>query len=282
MQIIYGHTTPALYRCLRRVAGVLAGYTVLDAPGDPVLVLGAEGAELSQEMQTRGFVLVPAIGAQPPTPVARAAVRSATVLAVLDESELVQFPDRVDTVPICLTGLPAPPPAEPGFGLDAAAVDPKVRGLLLREVGHVLPDAPGIRWIGGIGSAPIADALEAWAQGRAIVALPGTPRHRVLVRGGVLFASSALHVIEATRFMLGTSALTRTLAARGGAVAASFPSLETVAGRLLEALLLAQTATSPPRNTRGRSTRYADGRSTPSPVLPGGPARGEPSTGCRQ
>ena len=98
---------------------------------------------------------------------------------------------------------------------------------------------PGIAWVGGGPAAALPAAVEAWAEGRAVVALPGTTPHRLLRDGGALSARTTLEAVEATRYLCENRPLARALARRGRRVASALDDLELVAGRLAEAIVMA-------------------------------------------
>ncbi len=107
------------------------------------------------------------------------------------------------------------------------------------EALHDQTARPGIAWIRGTGAAALIAAAEAWARGRAVIALPGTVDDPLLRRGGALMAQSALEVVEATRLLSGTEPLALSLAHRGRRALAGLPTPEEVAVRLRDAARLA-------------------------------------------
>lgn len=242
MEVIYGSTSPSLERCFKRIIAVLDQWTgVYDAPSDPCLVLGAS-ATVPIDLRKRGYVVVPGLGVGSAPTLARGVVNTSTVVALLDETEAELLDSRhTARPPVVVTGIPAAPLGETTRGLDTSAVGETARNMA-RSLGVVSSDeGPGVSWIAGRGVGPIVAAVEAWAERRAVVAWPGTPRHPLLVRGGVLFASSALHAIEATQMLAAAPNLAITLARRGARAAAALPDVEAVAERLVEALELARS-----------------------------------------
>jgi hypothetical protein len=167
-------------------------------------------------------------------------VRAADAVALLDAVEVRDLRAAIGERLLMVAGLPAPEPRQPGAGVNPGAASESLKEAWARH-GRV-PARPrsGVAWISGRGLAPLAEALEAWAAGRAVVALPDVPRHDLLRRGRALHASSPLEAIEATRYLLTAPALAQALGARGREVAASLPAARRVALRLLEGVELAR------------------------------------------
>jgi len=115
-----------------------------------------------------------------------------------------------------------------------------VRRAWLREGSEPEASPPGVAWVWGRGVAPLAAALEAWAAGRAVVALPRTDDHELLRRGRALRARSVAEAVEATRFLLENPPLAQALGARVRLVASRLPAPRQVALRLLEGVELAR------------------------------------------
>lgn len=242
MNVLLGSTTAGLTACIRQVIGVLERWSLFADTADPTLVVGPHTVTVPPGRWDLGVAVVP-VPSTHQSPSARAILRHANSFALLDESDAGLVGVRDGSRPIVVTGLPRPPVTHARRGFHAGDANPTLRHLLHEHVGHITNDCPGIAWIGGSGSTVLIEAGRAWAEHRAVIALPGTPRLPLLARGGALFASSALHVVEATRFLLETPALTITLAARGARALESLPTLEAVAGRVAEALELARRGT---------------------------------------
>ena len=246
MEFAVGATTPSLGRCAARLAAIVTAWGLFDDESDPIVVFGAETSPLPSAAVRRGFTIVPALGPGPCTRDARRSLTAAGSIALLHPAEAGMISSVLREGETVTLGLPAPRPTDPASGLDLGSLPSSLERLLRDRIGKVPPDAPGITWVRGFGSAPLSSALEAWAAQRAVIALPQTPREPLLVRGGALFATSPLHAIEATAYLLSSPALTRTLAARGARIAARQPSIEEVASRLAEAIELARPASSIP------------------------------------
>lgn len=233
---------PALQGVVDRLAGELAS---LGGLGGTVAV-GVDDSWLPGPDARRPLLVVPACGPGPPTPWGEALVRSADAVALLDAIEVRDLRAALEGRPVLLAGLPAPTPREEGLGLDPGGGPARLRAAWERHRPAETAGA-GVAWVSGRGLAPLAAALDAWAAGRAVVALPGVPRHDLLRRGLALHAGSQLEALEATRYLLGAPALARSLGSRGREVASALPSARTVAARLLEGGELARQSAGPSR-----------------------------------
>jgi hypothetical protein len=226
----------ALGRMVERVTGPGA---LLDAlPG--TLAAGADDPMLPGADAERPLLVLPACGPRTPTPWGRALVTAADVVVLLDAVEATDLGDAVGDRPVLVAGLPAPPESADGQGLDPGESPPPELVAAWRADAELGCGGPGVAWVGGRGATALAEALEAWAAGRAVVALPGTPRHDLLRRGRALCADTMLEVLEATRFLRANPPLARALGARGRETARSLPSVADVAAALAEGAELAR------------------------------------------
>jgi hypothetical protein len=223
----------------------LGGELAATGAAEGTVAIGADDSLLPGADAARPLLVVPACGPGPPTPWGAALVRTADAVALLDAIEVRDLRAAIAGRPLMVAGLPAPKPREPGHGLDPGAAPEGLREAWERHGRAPAPTHPGVAWVSGRGLAPLAEALEAWAAGRAVVALPDVPRHDLLRRGRALYAASPLEVVEATRFLLGAPALAQALGARGREVAAGLPSAPEVALRLLEGAELARQSAEP-------------------------------------
>lgn len=205
-------------------------------PADPfTLVAGADDPVLPGADAVRPLVVIPALGPRRPAPWAHALVAAADAVVVLDPVEAVTLADAVDGLPVIAAGLPRPPAAPEGRGLWLGEVAGPALRAAWRAHEAESPDAAGVAWVGGAGAGALAQAMEAWAAGRAVVTLPGAPRHELLRRGGALRAESVAEVLEATSYLLRNAALTRVLGERGREVMRRQPSPRQVAWAIVEA-----------------------------------------------
>jgi hypothetical protein len=238
--IAIGETVaPALRRAIERVGARL------EALGVPAIGV-AIGAGLDDPGLARRLppgvprVLVPALDGRVPTPWARALLRSADAVVVLDAAELrLADPGAIPTV---LAGFPRPEEAATRHGLDTGRAPEALVGLWRAEAGEVPGGGPGVAWVGGHGPTALAEAAEAWAEGRAVVMLPGSGRHAMLSAGGALPARTGLEVIEATRLLCAARPLTMALAERGRRRLSELDPVDVVAERFAEAAWLARGA----------------------------------------
>ncbi len=224
---------PALQRMAERVGGEVEAM----GGGLGTIAIGADDSFLPGPDACRPLVVAPACGPGAPTPWGEALVRAADAIVLFDRLEVRDLRSALADRPVVVVGLPAPAPRDAGAGVDHGSAAEDLREAWYRHEGGGSAEV-GVAWVGGRGLAPLVEALEAWAAGRAVVALPGVPRHDLLRAGRVLHASSPLEAVEATRFLLGAPALAAALGARGREVAASQPSHRQVAVAMLEALEL--------------------------------------------
>lgn len=134
---------------------------------------------------------------------------------------------RIDTV-----SATAPPPLGTPLG------DVWKRRL---EGRRALPETCGVAWVGGAGSAAMADASDAWARGRAVIAY-GEEAMRPLAPGAALPALTALEVDEATSFLDECPAIARALARAGIRGRSRLPTPEEAALSLVDAVRLGSLA----------------------------------------
>ncbi|GEM_PF-3675566 len=205
------------------------GVTMVIGCGSPGVPLAPDGGRM---------LVIPALGPDTPPAWALDRIGSSHAVGLLDRSEAVAMRQARPDAPAVLVGLPQPERGERTHGLDMGDV-PEYLDVAWAEVeGDVPHDGPGVTWIRGTGSVPVARAVVAWAEGRAVVALPGTMRHPLLRAGGVLQAESPLDAIEATTFVRQNAALVSALSARGRAASTTLPTREQAAERLREAIVL--------------------------------------------
>jgi hypothetical protein len=227
---------PALQRMADRVGAELASA----AGGDATVAIGADDSLLPGPDPTRPLVVAPACGPGAPTPWGEALVRAADAVALFDPVELHDLRAALAGRPVVVVGLPAPEPRDPEVGVDHGGAPDDLRAAWYRHGGGGGRSGVGVAWISGRGLTPIAEALEAWAAGRAVVALPGVPPHDLLRRAGVLHARTPLEAVEATRFLMGAPALAASLGARGREIAMSLPCARGIARAVVEAVELAR------------------------------------------
>ena len=220
-----------LARALGRVGARLPA-----VPG-VVVAAGADDPRLAADLPSGPRVVVPAIARRRPPPWAGALLGSAAAIVALDPSDTAAMGRRA-ACPVVRAGVPRPEPADRGAGVDPGGHD-GMAAVWRAEVGPLPEGGPGVAWVGGAGAAPVAAAAEAWAAGRAVVALPGTPRHDILRDGGALFARTSLEALEATRLLTAARPLTEALAARGKRALQALETLDEVVRRFAEAIVLA-------------------------------------------
>lgn len=182
----------------------------------------------------------PLVGPAGRTDAQRIAMAEATTIVLFDDSELGHVVDAVrPDARIVVCDVPRVS-RDPDAATFTAPTVPARAAAAVRTVKDDQFDGlPKVGWIWGAGISPLLDALTAWDDGRAVVALPGTTCHPLLQRGGVLLARTVLEAVEATRFLQSTPALAHILAIRGGRHAAGQPTLDEVCERVCEASLLA-------------------------------------------
>ncbi|MGD9696628.1 MAG: hypothetical protein AB7V42_13345 [Thermoleophilia bacterium] len=177
-------------------------------------------------------VVVPAWDPADEAAAARELLARADVVALLDAADAPATSRRSAVV---VVGLPSPGAlSDADAGVDHGTAGAELVDLWARR-GRGGRGPGRVAWVGGRGPAPLAEALEAWAGGRAVVTLPGVRDHGLLRRGLALRARTAAEVVEATDYLLGAPALTRALAARGRDAIAALPTAAEVADRLRDA-----------------------------------------------
>lgn len=238
MTVVRGRTLDgALGRAVGRALDELEALELADRF---TLAAGADDPLLPGPDAVRPLVVVPALGPGRPTPWALALIEAADAVVVLDPVEAVALGDAVQGRPVIAAGLPRPPAAPEGGGLQVGEVAGPALLAAWRLHGEEPPGAAGVAWVGGEGASPLAQAMEAWAAGRAVVTLPGAPRHELLRRGGALRAESVAEVLEATGYLLRNAALARVLGQRGRQVVRRRPAPREVAWAMVEALEVAR------------------------------------------
>lgn len=230
--------SPAAGAVVTRLEGRLRALGVLDAGGEVVIAVGADDPRLAARCGEGPRVVVPALAGRRAPAWSSALLRSARALVLFDAQELTGLP-APPTAPVVLAGLPRPAERDRGAGLDARAAPESLIELWRSEVGGLPDDGPGVAWVGGGVLPALAAAAEAWAERRAVVALPGTRDHEVLRAGGALTARTSLEAVEAARYLCENRPLARALADRGRRRLSRFDALDVVAGRFAEAILLA-------------------------------------------
>ena len=221
---------PAIARLLERVAVGLP-------PTEAVLAAGVDDPRLAASLPPGPRVVVPALGRRLPGPAAGALLGSAGAVVLLDPSEATAVRGYI-ACPVVVAGVPRPTAAATGHGLAVGDQD-ALAEVWRSEYGDLPDSGPGVAWVGGASAAPLVAAAEAWAAGRAVVVVPGAPRHEILARGGALVARTSLEALEATRFLLAARPLTEALARRGRRALGLLPTIDDVLHTFVEALLLA-------------------------------------------
>ena len=218
-----------LTRALTRLVGLLP------QPSPPgTLVCGLADPMLPGPRSAGGLAVLAATGPGSAPPWTAALLDAATVVVVLTDADLATL--GAAGTGASIVGLPSPPPGHPQPGLTVAGARPAALDLWEQVAGPVPLDGPGVAWVGGSGSAALAAAAEAWAHGRAVVALPGAIDHPFLRAGGALRARTSLEAVEVTRLLRRAAPLAGTLAARGRRALADLPAAEDVAARLAAVL----------------------------------------------
>ena len=203
------------------------------------MAVGADDPGLARRLPPGRRVVVPVLRGRTPSPFARALLATAAVTVVLDPGELAGLAGAVSG-PVVATGIPRPEALPAAAGLDVGDVGAHLAGLWAAEVGAVPSGGPAVCWVSG--PAAVAAAVDAWARGAAVVALPGTRPHAMMRRGGALMSRTSLEALEATRLLHTTRPLARALARRGGREAMRLEPRDVVSGRFAEALVLAAEA----------------------------------------
>lgn len=234
----------ALDRCLERpLAWLEAHADALGLVGD-VLVGAPDPATWRSVRSGVPVVFVGAVGPAAPPPLATAAARRADCLVALCDDEAVMLtglagrrtrvivvpPDAPGPAAVTARGV-APFPADadlPALRLVAAA-----GGVRLADIPD---DAPGVRYVAGVGSHPLATARCAAADGAVAVAAPGAHAVREIAAAGGLVARTPLEAVEAALLASGAPALHDALVARGRRPDDAVPP--GVAAAVVEALIL--------------------------------------------
>jgi hypothetical protein len=233
----------AIHEALGRVVDrVLDATPELAASASGTLVVGTEDPLIPGADAEAPLVVVPALGPRRTSSWAAALVAEGDAVVLLDACEIADLPEALTDRPVLVAGLPAPRGEPDGCGVDVGtAASPELAAALRDRTGDVAR-GPGVAWVGGRGASPLAAALEAWAAGRAVVSLPGTPAHEFLGRGGALRAETDLEALEATAFLTENAPLARALGRRGRTVASAQPSAREVGLRFLEGAELARAS----------------------------------------
>lgn len=221
--------TPAepLARCLAAIAAALA-----PAAGRGLVVLGLDDPVLPgpPPLPEGPLTVLAASGPSGPPAWSGALIAAAGEVAVLHDADIAGIAGPLAGRAPTVTGIPRPPlAADVAVGLDTAGAPAGIREALAAEIGDRARRGPGIALVWGRGAAPLVAAADAWARGRAVVALPGTTTDPLLRRGGALATASALEVVEAVALLLSNEPLTRSLAQRGRRAIASLPDVAAVA-----------------------------------------------------
>ena len=224
-----------LARCLVAIAAALG-----PAPAAGLLVLGLDDPVLPGPvpLPEGPLTVLAAAGPAGPPRWSDALIAAADAVAVLHPSDLDGLAEGLAGREAAVVGIPRPPLADGiATGLDAGDAPAGIREALATEIGETLAHGPGIALVWGRGSAPLIAAADAWARGRAVVALPGVADDPLLRRGGALMTRSALEVVEAVRLLASSEPLARSMAQRGRRAIASLPEVAAVARDLLPATL---------------------------------------------
>ncbi len=207
-----------------------------------ILGCGAPGAPLAEPDER--LVVIPALGPHNPPAWALERLGRVPALGLLDRSEAMAIRAAYPDAPAVYLGFPRPARRTTTTGVDMGCEAPEHLLVAWAESqGDVPEDGPGVTWIQGLGAVPVARALMAWAEGRSVVALPGTMRHPLLRAGGVLYADGPLEVVEATAYLCGLPALVASLSSRGLRTASRLPSPAEMLERLNEVVALAAGGT---------------------------------------
>ncbi len=237
--VVYGEGVPGpVRRVIGRVVDDLRGG--LDRFLDDVVVaVGADDPGLARRLPPGPRVVVPALRGHAPSPFAAALLATAAVAVAVDPGEAPGLAGVVRG-PLVVTGVPRPEDQPPARGVDPGDLGGRLAELWEAEIGPLPADGPAVSWVGG--PAALAGAVEAWARGAAVVALPGAPARGMMRRGGAMLSRTSLEALEATRLLHTTRPLARALARRGRREAMLLEPIEVVSGRFAEALVLAAGA----------------------------------------
>lgn len=239
MRVVYGaRVAPALRRAVARVTERLEAHGVSTGADATVVAIGLDDPRLAARLPEGPRVVVPALGGPTLPPWGRALLSTADVVVVLDEVEIPPLAAEI-SAPVVVCGLPRSPVLASRSGLDPGEAPRALLELWRHEPGHGCCE-PGIAWVAGGGAAGLAAAAEAWASGRAVVALRRVPPHAMLRRGGALRARTSLEALEATRFLCTVQPLRHALLDRGRRVVSRLDALDVVAERFAEAIVLAE------------------------------------------
>jgi hypothetical protein len=201
-----------------------------------VVAVGADDPGLARRLPPGPRVVVPALRGRSPSPFAHALLATAAATVAIDPGELPGLAGAVRG-PLVMTGIPRPEPGPPAEGVDPGDTGARLTHLWTAEVGPLPAEGAAVCWVAG--PAALAGAVDAWARGAAVVALPGAAAHAMMRRGGALMSRTSLEALEATRLLHATRPLARALARRGRHEAMRLDPIEVVSGRFAEALVLA-------------------------------------------
>ena len=234
--VVYGEGLPGpVRRMLGRIVDDLRrGVDMF--PEDVVVAVGADDPGLARRLPPGPRVVVPALRGHAPSPFAAALLATAAATVAIDPGEV---PGLVRAVhgPLVVTGVPRLEDAPAARGVDPGDLGGRMAELWEAEIGPLPADGPAVCWVGG--PAALAGAVEAWARGAAVIALPGAHAHAIMRRGGAMLSRTSLEVLEATRLLHATRPLQRALARRGRREAMLLEPIHAVSGRFAEALVLA-------------------------------------------
>lgn len=213
---------------LRRVAG-----PSLD---EVVVAVGADDPGLARRLPPGPRVVVPVLRGRSPSPFAHALLSTAAATVAIDPGELPGLAGAVRG-PLVVAGIPRPEPGPAAAGIDPGEAGEALARLWRSEVGPLPSGGAPVCWVAG--PTALCGAVDAWARGAAVVALPGSAAHAMMRRGGALMSRTSLEALEATRLLHTTRPLARALARRGRREAMRLEPIEVVSGRFAEALVLA-------------------------------------------
>lgn len=234
------NVAPRMLHLAKSVSGRLRAWGVVDDDErSGTIVFGATDPFIAANRPASALVVVPLLGPRRSSPAAQALVARADAVVLVDPVELWDAEAAVLEKEVLICGIPRPEEASDGAGIDMGDAPGYVVQAWQSDEGARLSDGPGVAWVWGRGAEPLVAAVNAWASGRAVVALPGTQPHGMLHRGGVLFAGSTLEVVEATRLLRTVSPLAHALARKGAKELDRLPSLDRTAEVVAEAVVLA-------------------------------------------